>query len=94
MTQPTPEPVVGKHVLLTGPIIGDVTIEHDGQEITYNVSPFAIVVDEDHRQVVADAIAERYATEGHPLHMYTGVPFKHVKGGSKAAEKLIKEGKA
>jgi hypothetical protein len=64
------------HVVITGPITGTVTTA-DGT--VYDVSADQIVVDPEHRQEVADLIGDRYATEGHPAHMYTDVPFDHVK---------------
>jgi hypothetical protein len=64
------------HVVITGPITGTVTTA-DGT--TYDVSADQIQVAEQHRQEVADLIGDRYANEGHPTHMYTDVPFEHVK---------------
>jgi hypothetical protein len=64
------------HVVITGPISGTVTTA-DGT--VYDVSAAAIPVAEEHRQEVADLIGDRYAAEGHPAHMYTDVPFEHVK---------------
>jgi hypothetical protein len=64
------------HVVITGPIQGTVTTA-DGT--VYDVSAAAIEVSEQHRQEIADLIGERYAREGHPLHMFTDVPFEHVR---------------
>jgi hypothetical protein len=60
------------HVVITGPISGTVTTA-DGT--TYDVSADQIQVAEQHRQEVADLIGDRYATEGHPTHLYSDVPF-------------------
>jgi hypothetical protein len=64
------------HVVITGPITGTVTTA-DGT--TYDVSADQIAVSQEHRQEVADLIGDRYASEGHPAHLYSDVPFEHVK---------------
>jgi hypothetical protein len=70
-----------QHAVVVGPIKGEVTLK-DGTSI--DVSPDVVMVDSlDKAQQVADLVADRYANEGHPQHMYTGVPFKHDKAQSK-----------
>ncbi len=51
------------HVVLTGPIRGEVTTT-DGT--VYDVSEVAVEVQEDHAAEVAHLIGQRYADEGHP----------------------------
>lgn len=72
---------MAEHAVFVGPIKGEVTIK-GGKVI--DVSPDVVLVDSvEEAQQVADAVGERYANEGHPQHMYTGVPFKHDKAQSK-----------
>jgi hypothetical protein len=59
------EAAPGEHIVLTGPIKGDVTLA-DGT--VYAVTDPAIVVDPDHAAEVAHLIGLRYAAEGHPEH--------------------------
>jgi hypothetical protein len=69
------------HAVFVGPIKGDVTLA-DGT--VYDVSPDIVWVrDLDHAQEVAHLVGKRYESEGHPAHMYTGVPFKYDEKGSK-----------
>lgn len=53
-----------KHVVLTGPIRGSVTLP-DGREISVS-APVVEVDDLATAEAVAAAIGERYAAEGHP----------------------------
>lgn len=68
---------MAQHVVITGPIQGTVTCA-DGT--VYDVSEPMVEVQEQHRQEVADLIGDRYATEGHPAHLYSDEPFVHTKG--------------
>jgi hypothetical protein len=68
------------HAVLVGPIKGEVTLS-DGT--VYDVSPDVVMCESrEHAQEVADLVGDRYAAEGHPAHMYTGVEFKHDKAQS------------
>src|SRR4051812_2728903 len=74
-------PLVGKyiaegdeHAVLTGPIVGDVTLQ-DGTR--YNVSDYAIGVQPEHADEVRHLIAERFLAEGHPHHNDEN-PFAHT----------------
>lgn len=55
----------GEHLVLTGPIRGEVTTE-DGT--TYDVNGVATAVDPKHAEEVAHLVGLRYAAEGHPNH--------------------------
>jgi len=73
--------MVAEHAVFVGPIKGEVTLK--GGKVV-DVSPDVVLVDSiEEAQAVAEAVSERYVAEGHPQHMYTGVPFKHDKAGSK-----------
>jgi hypothetical protein len=62
-------------VVITGPIQGTVECE-DGT--VYDVSADAINVDPDHAAEVAALIGQRYQDEGHPVYMYSEIPFEYV----------------
>lgn len=61
-----PEYVSDGHVIFTGPTTGTVSIEHDGQTHTYDVTDAVIEVPEAHVQLVADAISDRFHAENTP----------------------------
>jgi len=61
------------HVVLTGPISGEVTTT-DGT--TYDVTEAAVEVHPDHAAEVAGLVGDRYAADGHPAHDET-TPFVH-----------------
>lgn len=64
------------HIVVTGPNISG-TVEVDGKEI--DVSEFATEVDSlATAQKVADAVAERFATEGHPAMVGDGEEFVYL----------------
>jgi hypothetical protein len=64
------------HLVYVGPhITGHVTIA-DGTR--YNVSPDVIeAASPEHAAQIADAVGQRFANDGHPLHT-DGVPFVHI----------------
>lgn len=63
-----------EHAILTGPIVGDVTLQ-DGTR--YGVTDFCIGAPAEHVDEIHHLIAERYVAEGHPHHD-EDTPFTHV----------------
>ena len=56
--------VEGEHVVLTGPIVGTVTLP-DGSEV--DVTADVVAADSpEHAAQIAHAVSQRYADEGHP----------------------------
>lgn len=65
------------HAVVTGPISGNVTIEHEGEEHTYDVSDHVIEAPPEHHGSISHAIGVRHEEEGHPLHS-SDQPFVHT----------------
>lgn len=64
------------HAVVTGPVSGLVTINHDGEDHTYDVSPIVIEAPPEHHQKIVHEIGLKHEQDGHPGHK-DGTPFVH-----------------